>query len=82
MRIRWTKKSAKNLAEVAEYIRKHNPQAASKIADRLKAAVRNLAENSHIGRIGRVTGTRELIVSDTNYIIPYHINKNKNEIEI
>jgi toxin ParE1/3/4 len=33
-----------------------------------------------MGRRGRVAGTRELIVSDTPYIIPYRVRANAVEI--
>jgi plasmid stabilization system protein ParE len=32
-----------------------------------------LTENPDIGRIGRVDGTRELVLSGTHYILPYRI---------
>ena len=32
-----------------------------------------LAEQPHQGRAGRVPGTRELVITDTPYIIPYRV---------
>lgn len=46
---------------------------------RLVASVDKLAELSAAGRIGRITGTREIVLSDIPYIIPYRV---RHDIEI
>ncbi len=33
----------------------------------------NLPENPQMGRPGRVSGTRELVIVQTSYIVPYRI---------
>ena len=35
--------------------------------------MRHLVDNPHMGRLGRVKGTRELVVSDTPYVIAYRV---------
>ncbi len=42
--------------------------------NRIKERVAELANNPHIGRPGRVPGTRELIISKTPYIVPYQVS--------
>jgi toxin ParE1/3/4 len=37
------------------------------------AGPRHSAENSNIGRTGRVPGTRELVIPCTLYIVPYRV---------
>ena len=38
-----------------------------------------LAARLHIGRSGRVIGTRELVVSGTPYVIPYRVKEDRLE---
>ena len=47
----------------------------------VEAAVRRLGNNPQLGRIGRVPGTRELVVSDTPYLIAYRIRPDAVVIE-
>jgi len=35
------------------------------MGDAIEAAVRHLVDNPHMGRLGRVKGTRELVVGGT-----------------
>ena len=52
--------------------RRHNrPTAAGRVANGLLSAVEALAELPNLGRPGRVSGTRELVVPGTPYVIPY-----------
>jgi toxin ParE1/3/4 len=39
-----------------------------------------LADNPHMGRPGRVPGTRELVVTRTPYIVPYRVRGDTLEI--
>ena len=65
--------AADDLAEIAGYISKDNPAAAKRIVRRLWTAVKSLAEQPEMGRPGRVHGTRELVVSDTPFVVPYRV---------
>lgn len=44
------------------------------------AAVERLAEQPHLGRPGRVAGTREFVVPRTPYVIPYRLQGDRLEI--
>ena len=76
MRIKWTRFAAVDVEEIVEYIKGSNPNAAHRIARKIWDAVKMLSDHPEIGRPGRVMGTRELVVSNTPYIIPYRIKKN------
>ena len=65
--------AADDLAEIAGYISKDNPASAKRIVRRLWTAVKSLAEQPEMGRPGRVHGTRELVVSDTPFVVPYRV---------
>lgn len=73
MPVKWTRTALANLDEEAAYLAQQNPQAATDLVDRIEEAVRRLNEFPAMGRPGRVSGTRELVVTDTPYIVPYRV---------
>ncbi|ETW95415.1 MAG: hypothetical protein ETSY1_30775 [Candidatus Entotheonella factor] len=34
-------------------------------------------EHPHLGRVGRVADTRELVITDTPYIVPYMVSEDR-----
>ena len=82
MEIKWLRKALQNLDDEARYIAQDNPFAATTVVQRIYDSVAILADNPAAGRSGRVPGTRELVVPDIPYIVPYRMNKVKNRIEI
>ncbi len=58
---------------IAEYIAQDNQAAAHAVHEAILRQVGRLAEHPRIGRPGRVTGTRELVVSGTPYIVAYRV---------
>lgn len=73
VRIRWTRPAAHALENIQDYIAKDNPRAALQVAQRIRVAVNQLADNPRIGRRGRLRGTYELVVHGIPYIVPYRI---------
>jgi addiction module RelE/StbE family toxin len=63
----------KNLDDEAAYIARDNPQAAVALVKHILDMVDALAEHPAIGRPGRISGTRELIITGTPYLIPYRV---------
>ena len=80
MRIRWLDDAVDDLVEISDYIANDNPNAARNVAQRIKNSVNSLKEHQGIGRLGRVEGTRELVVSGLPYIIPYRVKNNVIEV--
>ncbi|MHB0954263.1 MAG: type II toxin-antitoxin system RelE/ParE family toxin [Allorhizobium sp.] len=78
-RIRWTVRALRRLDEIGAYIEHDDPDAAARIIARLVASVDMLVELPAAGRIGRIAGTREIVLSDIPYIIPYRVRQ---DIEI
>ena len=76
MPIRWLRDAILDLIEVRQYIAQDNPHASQDIARRIIMSIELLSDNPSMGRIGRVEGTRELVIPGLPYIIPYRI-KNK-----
>lgn len=73
MRVRWLKRALRNLKEEADYIAQDDPAAAARTVMHIEKAVALLAEQPHLGRSGRVPGTRELVIADTPYLVPYRV---------
>ena len=64
-----------DLDAIVNYIAAENPRAALAIWDEIESQVDRLALYPHSGRIGRVEGTRELVVGRTPYIVGYTIRE-------
>lgn len=75
MRIRWTLRALRRLGEIGSYIENENPDAAARVVARIVSAVDRLAELPAMGREGRIPGTRELVLSDIPYIVPYRVGQ-------
>ena len=80
MRVKWLRKALRNLDEEATYIAADNLTAARVVVRRVFESVEQLAQQPNIGRPGRVPGTRELIVRNTRYIVPYRVRGDVVEI--
>lgn len=80
MRIRWTRLASSDLEAVSNYVASDNPQAAARVVLRIINAVEHLADHPHLGRMGRVPDTRELVISMTPYIVPYRVRGGDMEI--
>lgn len=73
MRVVWLRRAIRDLEAVRDFVARDKPEAAQRLAGRLRKAVEVLAEQPGIGRPGRVPGTRELVVTNTPYLIPYRV---------
>lgn len=73
MKIVWTPRAIGHLEAIREYIGQDCPNAAARVAQKILGAVDSLVSQPHLGRPGRVIGTRELVVPSTPYLIPYRI---------
>ena len=80
MTVVWSPRAIDHLADLRAYIARENPGAAARTARKLLAAVDRLAALPNLGRPGRVSGTRELVVPGTRYVIPYRVRGERLEI--
>jgi toxin ParE1/3/4 len=75
MIIRWSEEALEDLRSLRDYVSADNPIAAQKLAMQIVSSVEtNLPDNPHMGRPGRVNGTRELVITNTSYIVPYRVH--------
>lgn len=80
MQVLWLKTALKNLEAELDYIAQENPQAAMLVSNRILESVDLLSHQPQLGKPGRVAGTRELLVPNTRYVIPYRLKQNRIEI--
>jgi len=73
MTIVWSPTARADLRHIEAYIAERNPRAAAKVAQAILTGVEDLHRFPGIGRPGRVPDTRELVISNTPYIVPYRI---------
>jgi addiction module RelE/StbE family toxin len=71
--VKWLPAARANLIAVSEYISQDNPEAAARTVAAIVKAVEALEHFPALGRPGRISGTRELVVPGTPYIVPYRV---------
>ncbi len=59
-----------DLMAIVDYISDDNPDAAQALKEDIEAKTSRLRENPRLYRIGRVEGTREMVVR-SNYLVVY-----------
>ncbi|AWY43259.1 type II toxin-antitoxin system RelE/ParE family toxin [Pseudomonas putida] len=80
MRVEWLRTALKNLDDEAAYIAKENPKAAADFVQAVFASVDHLAHFPATGHEGRLPGTREWVMTDRPYLIPYRVRKDRLQV--
>jgi toxin ParE1/3/4 len=81
MTLQWSPESIHDLLALRAHIAEHDPAAAKRVALHILNCVEHLlAENPKLGAPGRVPGTRELVIAQTPYIVPYRMRGSRIEI--
>ena len=80
MKVIWTRRAIGHLVRLRRHIEKDSEENAALVAGRILKAVDLLQLHPEIGRPGRINGTRELVVPDTPYIIPYRLRLERLEL--
>ena len=80
MKVVWSRRALRHLVYLRQYIEKESEQNAALFASRILDAVELLQNHPQIGRPGRVVGTRELVVPETPYVIPYRVRGQRLEL--
>ena len=77
MRLVWSRFALADRDQIFTYIEADNPKAAAHIDEQIVLSARRLLEFPESGRIGRVAGTRELVIPRTSYIAAYVVIEDK-----
>jgi toxin ParE1/3/4 len=80
MKIVWSPRAIQHLIAIRAFIIEDSPNAAQAVAAQIIASVEKLALYPNRGRVGRVPGTRELVIVDTPYVLPYRVHADRLEI--
>ena len=80
MKIIWSRRAIRHLSALREHIQRDSEKNAAAVAERILNALELLETQPNMGRPGRVLGTRELVVSNTPYIIPYRVRHGRVEL--
>jgi addiction module RelE/StbE family toxin len=70
----------RELDAIGDYIARDSPAAAERTVRRILDEVDRLADHPHIGRPGRIAGTRELVVAGTPFVVPYRVRDEAVEV--
>jgi toxin ParE1/3/4 len=73
VRVEWTGEAELNALDIADHIVIDSPSAALAQISEIRTQVDQLAHHPNLGRLGRVPGTRELVIARTPYIVAYRI---------
>jgi toxin ParE1/3/4 len=68
--LEWKATAIADLLAIIDYISDDNPDAAQALKDEVEAKTSRLPEHPQMYRVGRVDGTREMVVRP-NYIVVY-----------
>ncbi|MCA2379028.1 type II toxin-antitoxin system RelE/ParE family toxin [Agrobacterium sp. 22-211-1] len=74
-KIRWTLRALRRLDEIGAHIETDNPAAAARVISRLVSAVDMSLDQPAMGRVGRIKGTPEAVLSDISYIVAYRVGR-------
>ncbi len=83
MRLVFLVTAVEDMTGIRSFIAEDNPEAARKVAARLKEIIKSLEKMPNLGKPGRVFGTRELItphLGKTTYLVVYRVKNKRIEI--
>ncbi len=80
MKVVWSRRALRHLVSPRDFIAKDSEQNAALVAERILHAIDVLQTQPDMGRPGRGLGTRELVVPNTSYIIPYRVRRDRLEL--
>jgi toxin ParE1/3/4 len=65
-----------------DYIAERNPHAALRVDSEIEQQADRLQDHPDMGRMGRVKGTRELVVQRTPFILVYRVRPTASRVEV
>jgi toxin ParE1/3/4 len=79
MLVKWRPEARSELWCILDYIGDRNPTAAAQLFDEIERATQALPQHPYLYRVGRVSGTRGIVVSP-NYIVIYRVTTDSIEV--
>ncbi|HTS35404.1 MAG TPA: type II toxin-antitoxin system RelE/ParE family toxin [Candidatus Solibacter sp.] len=75
-RLEWSPLAMSDRNAIFDYIEADSPRSAIIVDERIRADIETLTRFPASGRIGRVDGTRELVIRQTPYVAAYRLAGN------
>ena len=75
MRVRWTTDAADDLERICDYIAQSRPESARPVAQSIVERIGTLETFPHLGRPGRVHGTREIAFPPLPFVAIYEVRE-------
>jgi toxin ParE1/3/4 len=69
MKLHFTPRAAQDLANIGDYIRERNPQAALRVRAAILESLQNLVLFPQVGRQQKVEGVRKLVTRHYPYLV-------------
>ena len=82
MRVRWTADAADDLERICDFIAESRPESARRVAQSVVERVGTLESFPHLGRPGRVHGTREITFPPLPYVAVYEVFDAQDEVRV
>ena len=82
MRVRFTRRATAQLGAIFDYIARDNPAAAAAVVARIEERATRLSDFPHSGRPSGEPGIRVVIATPYPYLIYYHVNAQRSEVQI
>jgi toxin ParE1/3/4 len=81
MRVRWTSAATQDLDSIGDYISEQDgPRRARDVVVRIFERVETLSHLPNRGRVGRVKGTRELVLTQLPFLVVYRVAVNEVQV--
>jgi addiction module RelE/StbE family toxin len=82
MRVRWTTDAADDLERICDYIAESRPESARRVAQSIIERIGTLETFPHLGRPGRVQGTREVAFPPLPFVAVYEVIDTRDEVRL
>jgi toxin ParE1/3/4 len=75
MHVRWTTDAADDLERICDYIAESRPESARRVVQSMVERIGTLETFPHLGRPGRVHGTREIAFPPLPFVAIYEVRE-------
>jgi plasmid stabilization system protein ParE len=75
VKLTWSAFALSDRDAIFTFIEAENPSSAIMVDERIVAAARRLIDFPASGRVGRIAGTRELVINGTPYVAAYAVKQ-------
>lgn len=80
MKVIWSRRAIRHLIALRKYIAQDSEQNEVLVVERILKAIDILGTQVEMGRAGRISGTRELVMPNTPYVVPYRVRGERLEL--